>query len=333
MSCATQAFRILAGSLFVFSSVTSSVAAEPTDYPSRSITLIVPFAAGGPADVLARTVSDAMGRLLGQTFIVENVAGAGGSLGSARAAKASPDGYTLLAGHAGTHAGNVGLFERLPYDPVGDFEPIGFLGDVPQVIVVNPKFPANEPRDFFEYVRHHADKLTLGHAGVGSASHLASLLFAKSIGKPLNAVGYRGSGPAMNDLIGGQFDFMIDLTSNALPQIEAGTVRPIAVLRQDRVPALPNVPTTSEIGFPQLKATIWNVLLAPKATPPHIVSKLNSALLAALADPTVQARLSKLGVEPPESSAQTIEGRREFIKMEVERWLPIVKAAGASLSP
>lgn len=327
-----HAFRILVLGLFALPLVASDVMAEPANYPVRSITLIVPFAAGGPADVLARTVSDAMGRTLGQTFIVENIAGAGGSLGSGRAAKASPDGYTLLVGHAGTHAGNVGLFERLSYDPVNDFEPIGFLGDVPQVIVVNPQFPVTDPRDFFEYVRTNADKLTLGHAGVGSASHLASLLFAKSIGKSINSVSYRGSGPAMNDLIGGQFDFMIDLTSNALPQIEAGTVRPIAVLRQDRVPALPDVPTTAEIGFPELKATIWNVLLAPKATPPHMVSKLNAALRSALADPAVQARLTKLGVEPSESSVRTTEAGRAFIKTEVERWFPIVKASGATLS-
>lgn len=331
MDCADHVLRVFASGLVAIS-LTTSAAAQSTDYPSRSITLIVPFAAGGPADVLTRTVSDAMGRQLGQTFIVENVAGAGGTIGSTRAAKASPDGYTLLAGHAGTHAGNVGLFGRLAYDPVKDYEPIGFMGDVPQVIVVKSGFPATDARGFFDYVRANADKLVLGHAGIGSASHLASLLLANSIGKSINSVSYRGSGPAMNDLIGGQFDFMIDLTSNALPQIEAGTVRPIAVLRSVRVPTLPNVPTTAEVGFPELRATIWNVLLAPKSTPPHIVSKLSTALRSALANPAVQARLSKLGIEQPETNVQTPEEGRAFIKTEVERWLPIVKASGSTLA-
>jgi tripartite-type tricarboxylate transporter receptor subunit TctC len=306
---------------------------QASDYPSRPITLIVPFAAGGPLDVLSRTIAESMSRQLGQPIIVENLTGAGGSVGSAKAVRAEPSGYVLLAGHAGTLAANVGLYPRLPYDPINDLEPIGFMGDVPQVIVTRKSFPVKEPGRFLYYVKENADKVTMGHAGVGSASHLAGLLFQQAIGKSIQSVAYRGSGPAMIDLMGGQFDFMIDLTTNAVSQIESGTIQPIAVLRDQRIAILPNVMTTAEIGLPRVKAAIWNALVAPKGTPQFVILKLNGALRTAFSDPSVVAKLDKLGVDPPPADLLTPEGARAMIKDEVERWLPIIKGSGASLQP
>ena len=240
-------------------------------YPDRPVTMIVPFAAGGPTDALARIVAQGLTEKLGQQVLVENVPGAGGTIGSGRAARAEADGYTLLVGHAGTLAANVGLYRKLPYDVVEDFDPVGFMGDVPQILIVKKDFPAQTAAEFYAYVKEHDAELTAGTAGVGSASHLGGLLLNSALGTEVELVGYKGAGPAMNDLVGGHIDYMIDVSTTALPQIAAGTVRPLAVLRVERIAALPDVPTMAETGLPNMEANIWNLLLAPKGTPQPVV--------------------------------------------------------------
>lgn len=300
-------------------------------YPERPITLIVPFAAGGPSDSLARQVVEAMSRNLNQRIVVENVGGAGGTIGSSRAARATPDGYTILLGHSGTHAANIGLYKKLPYDALGDFEMIGSVGDQPQFLVVRKSLPVKDFKEFAAYVKANQDKMTYGTAGVGSATHLGGVLLNSALGTNVRAVVYRGSGPAMNDLIAGHLDFLIDVSSTALPQIRGGTVVPMAVLRSERVPSAPDVPGAKDLGLPTLNSSIWTVFMAPKGTSKAIVDRLNASLRAALEDPTVRERLKVLGVEPPEASRMSPEGTRAFVKAEIDRWLPIIRQAGISL--
>jgi tripartite-type tricarboxylate transporter receptor subunit TctC len=298
-------------------------------YPDRPVTLIVPFAAGGPSDVLARHVVEAMSNNLGQRIVVENLGGAGGTIGSARGARATPDGYTILLGHTGTHAANVGLYKKLPYDAIQDFEPIGSVGDQPQFLVVKKELPIRNFKEFAAYLK--ANRMTYGTAGVGSATHLGGLLLNAALGTDATPVAYRSSGPAMTDLIAGHIDFLIDVSSTALPQIRAGAVTPVAVLRSARVPSAPDVPGANDLGLPSLDSSIWTVFLAPAGTPRPIVDKLNQSLRAALADETVKAKLVQLGVEPPEPERMSPDGTRAYMRAEIARWLPIIQKAGVSL--
>lgn len=302
--------------------------AQPA-YPDRPVTLIVPFAAGGPSDVLARHVVDAMSNNLNQRIVVENLGGAGGTIGSARAARATPDGYTILLGHTGTHAANVGLYKKLPYDALQDFEPIGSVGDQPQFLVVKKELPIRNFKEFAAYLK--ANRMTYGTAGVGSATHLGGLLLNAALGTDATPVAYRSSGPAMTDLIAGHIDFLIDVSSTALPQIRAGAVTPVAVLRSARVPSAPDVPGALDLGLPSLDSSIWTVFLAPHGTPRPIVDKLNQSLRAALADETVKAKLVQLGVEPPEPDRMSPDGTRAYMRAEIARWLPIIQKAGVSI--
>jgi tripartite-type tricarboxylate transporter receptor subunit TctC len=302
--------------------------AQPA-YPDRPVTLIVPFAAGGPSDVLARQVVDAMSNNLNQRIVVENIGGAGGTIGSARGARATPDGYTILLGHTGTHAANVGLYKKLPYDALQDFEPIGSVGDQPQFLVLKKELPIRNFKEFAAYLK--ANRMTYGTAGVGSATHLGGLLLNAALGTDATPVAYRSSGPAMTDLIAGHIDFLIDVSSTALPQIRAGAVMPVAVLRSARVPSAPDVPGAQDLGLPSLDSSIWTVFLAPHGTPRPIVDKLNQSLRAALADETVKAKLVQLGVEPPEPERMSPDGTRAYMRAEIARWLPIIQKAGVSL--
>jgi len=304
-------------------------AAAQASYPERPITLIVPFAAGGPSDVLARQVVDAMSNNLNQRVVVENLGGAGGTIGSGRAARAAPDGYTILLGHTGTHAANVGLYKKLPYDALQDFEAIGSVGDQPQFLVVKKSLPIHNFKEFAAYLK--VNRMTYGTAGVGSATHLGGLLLNAALGADATPVAYRSSGPAMTDLIAGHLDFLIDVSSTALPQIRAGTVTPVAVLRSARVPSAPDVPGAMDLGLPSLDSSIWTVFLAPRGTPRSIVDKLNQSMRTALADDAVKAKLVQLGVEPPEPERMSPDGTKAYMRAEIARWLPIIQKAGVSL--
>ena len=304
--------------------------AQPA-YPTRPITMIVPFAAGGPTDGLARLVAQAMSSDLGQQIVVENVGGAGGTIGSARAAKATPDGYTLLFGHAGTHAASVGLYKKLPYDPVNDYEHIGEAGDAPQILIVKKDLPVSNLKEFVDYVKANQDKMNFGTAGVGSASHLGGVMLNVALGTNVKAVNYRGAGPAMNDLLAGTLDYMIDVSTTALPQIQGGTVKPIAVMRTKRISALPDLAASPEGGVAGLDFSVWNVIMAPKGTPRPIVDRLNLALRNGLKDEKVRARLTELAIELPDEARLSPEGAKAHVKAEIEKWVPALKSAGVSL--
>ena len=298
-------------------------------WPQRPITMIVPFAAGGPTDVIARIVSDHMSRTLGQQIVIENVAGAGGTTGITRAAGAAPDGYTVMMGHMGTHGAAPALYPNLRYDPVKDFAPIGLAAGTPIVIVVKKDFPAADLTAFITYLRANAGKLNMAHAGIGSVSHTTGVLFLSTVNAKPTLVAYRGTGPALNDLMAGTVDVMTDQIVNVAPQITAGTIRAYAIATPERSPALPNVPTTREAGLPEYEVSAWNAIFAPKGTPPAVVAKLSQALITALDDETTRKRLLDLGGTIPDLGGRTPEALQSLVVSEVSRWTPVLKAAGA----
>jgi tripartite-type tricarboxylate transporter receptor subunit TctC len=302
------------------------------DYPDRPITLIVPFAAGGPTDVVARIVAEHMGRTLGQQIVVENVAGAGGTTGSIRAAQAPPDGYTIEMGHMGTHGAAPAVYPELKYDPVKDFAPIGLAAGTPIVVVARKGFPAADLKAFVAYLKVNSEKLNEAHAGVGSVSFTTCSFFNSLVGAKPTRVVYRGTGPALNDLVAGHVDYMCDQIVNLVPQIQADTIKAYAVALPERSPALPGVPTTKEAGLPEFQVTAWNAIFAPKATPAPVVKKLSDALQKALADENVRKRLLDLGADLSNKAATTPEGLRKLVESEVARWNKVLKGAAASPS-
>ena len=304
-----------------------SAMAHAESYPTKTITMIVPFAAGGPTDTVARLVAQSMGNKLKQTIIVENVNGAGGTIGAGRAAKAAPDGYTLFLHHIG-NATAPSLYRKLPYDAATAFEPIGLVTDVPMTIVARGNFPAKDFKEFLAYVKANKDKVTYANAGVGSASHLCGMLFMTAIGADLTTVPYKGTGPAMNDLLGGQVDIMCDQTTNTTSQIKSGKVKAYAVTTKSRVPSLPNLPTLNEAGLPGFEVAVWHGLYAPKGTPKPIVDTLSSALKTALKDPAVKQRFADLGTEPVAENRATPAALGTHLQSEIARWAPIIKKAG-----
>ena len=296
-------------------------------YPAKPVTMIVPFAAGGPTDVIARIVGEHMSRTLGQQIVIENVAGAGGTTGTTRAAQAANDGYTIMMGHMGTHGAAPALYPTLRYDPTKDFEPIGLAAGTPILIVAKKTFPANDLKGFIDHVKANADKMNQAHAGVGSVSHSTGILLGSLIGAKTAQVPYTGTGPALNDLISGQVDFMTDQIVNVAEQIRAGTIRAYAIATPTRSPALPDVPTTTEAGLPQYQVSAWNAMFAPKGTSQDAVAKLNDALRKALADEATRKRLLDLGAVLPTADEQTPAWLGAFVVKEVERWTPVLKAA------
>jgi tripartite-type tricarboxylate transporter receptor subunit TctC len=295
-------------------------------YPARPITMIVVFAPGGPTDVLARIVADHMGRTLGQRIVIENLAGAGGTTGGARGAKADPDGYTLTVGSLGSH-GAAALYKGIQYDS-RELEPVGLIAGTPGYFVVRKDFPARTMREFLDYAKANSGKVTNGHAGVGSTPHLACLYLAHLTGMNVVSTPYRGSGPAMNDLVAGQIDSMCDLAPTVVPQIQAGTIRGLMLAQPERSPATPDVPTAREAGVDGYVFTGWNAIFAPKGTPPEVVQKLAGALQAALADDAVRRRIEELGSLPPKPDERTPEHLRRVVRADVEKWGEVVRAAG-----
>jgi tripartite-type tricarboxylate transporter receptor subunit TctC len=305
--------------------VASVIPARAQDYPSRSITVIVPFPAGGASDVVARIVTNQMSKILGQSIIVENVGGAGGTLGSARAAAAEPDGYTLLAAAMGSHVAAPVLTPNVKYDPVADFVPIGFTAHSPAVIIARKDFPARDFAEFVAVLRQQGGALKQGHGGVGASSHMACLLFTAEIGVKPTLVVYRGSAPALNDLVGGHVDFMCEQSVSVAETVLSGAVRAYAVSAGERLANLPDVPTAKEAGF-NYEMSVWAGLFAPKGTPSAVIAKLADALDKALDEASVRQTLAQLGGAIPAKAERNPAAFDRFVRSEIARWSPILAA-------
>jgi tripartite-type tricarboxylate transporter receptor subunit TctC len=297
------------------------------NYPTRPITMIVPFAAGGPTDTVARLVAQVMGNDLGQTVVVENVGGAGGTLGAQRVAQARPDGYTVLLHHIGM-ATTPTLYRRLAYDPINGFETVGLVTEVPMTLVARRDFPARTLQELVAVVRRDRDKLNYANAGIGAASHLCGLLFMKAVDAPMTTVPYRGTGPAMNDLVAGTVDLMCDQTTNTTEQIRAGTIRGFAATTPQRVASLPDLPTAAEAGLPGFEVSVWHGLYTPRNTPAPIIERLNRALVVALRDENLGRRFAELGTAPVPVERATPQVHRTFWQEDIAKWRPLIQAAG-----
>jgi putative tricarboxylic transport membrane protein len=297
-----------------------------TSYPSRPINVVVPFPAGGPSDVVARVVTEQMGNVLGQAMVIENVAGAGGTIGSARVAAAPSDGYTLLAGSMGSHVAAPVLTPNLKYDSERDFAPIGVTAQSPAVIVARKDFPADNLREFVDYLKQNGDRVRQAHGGIGASSHMACLLFTTQAGVKPSLVAYRGTAPALNDLIGGHVDFFCEQVVSVAPQIAAGTIKAYAISSNERLPTLPDVPTAKEAGL-DYEMNIWAGIFAPKGTPKPIIDKLAAALDTALDDPGVKEKVAELGGSIPPKNERTPANFSRFVNAEITRWSPVLHAA------
>ncbi|MGA7485341.1 MAG: tripartite tricarboxylate transporter substrate-binding protein [Xanthobacteraceae bacterium] len=320
--------RLIAGSLLALALQAVPAAAE---YPNKPITVIVPFAAGGPTDVVTRLVGDHMSRTLGQTLVVENIGGAGGTLGMTRAAQAEPDGYTIAVGNMGTQSAAPALYPNLKYDPAKSFAQVGIVNYTPQSIVAKKDTAAKTLKEFIDYLKANSSKLNYGHAGVGSISHVAGLVFNAKFGLSPNLVPYRGTGPALRDLVGGQIDYMVDQSLNVIPQVQAGTIKIYAVAAPERLASLANVPTTGEAGVDFIFSA-WNAMVAPAGTPKEIVAKLADALSKALDDPAIQKRYAELGSSAPKPADRGPAGLQKLVESEVARITPVIKAAGVTVN-
>jgi tripartite-type tricarboxylate transporter receptor subunit TctC len=320
--------RPITGSLLALALALSGAPAA-AQYPNKPITVIVPFAAGGPTDVVTRLVGDHMSRTLGQTLVVENIGGAGGTIGMTRAADAAPDGYTIAVGNMGTQSAAPALYPNLKYDPAKSFAQVGIVNYTPQAIVAKKATAAADLKAFIGYLKANHAKLNYGHAGVGSISHVSGLVFNAKFGLQPNLIPYRGTGPAIQDLVGGQLDYMVDQSLNVIPQIKAGTIKVFAIAAPERLSSLPDVPTTKE-GGEDFIFSAWNAMVAPKDTPKDIVDKLADALGKALDDPAVKARYVELGSSAPMGADRGPAGLQKLVESEVARITPVIKAAGVT---
>jgi len=305
----------------------SAASAWSQTYPTRSITLVVPFAAGGPTDVVARTLSAPLSRALGQTVVVENKTGAGGTLAAAQVARAAPDGYTFLIHHNGM-ATAPALYRKLSYNALTDFEHVSQVVDVPMTLVARKDLPAKTLPELLVYLKAQGDKVNLAHAGLGAVSHLCGMVFRQAVGVELTTVPYQGTGPAMAALLGGQVDLMCDQTTQTVPQIKAGSLRFYGVTTAQRIKALPDAPTLAEQGLKGFEVMVWHGVYAPKGTPKEATEKFNAALRVALKDPMVVARMAELGAEVVPDAKLTPEGLRSWLKQETDRWGPVIRSAG-----
>ena len=302
-------------------------ASAQDNYPSRAITIVVPFAAGGPTDTVTRLIGQSMSKTLGQPIVVENTGGAGGTIGVEKVAKAKPDGYTLLLMHIGIST-SPSLYRNLRYDPQKELDPVGLITDVPMTIIANKDFPPKTMQELVAYVKANKDKVTYANAGVGAASHLCGMLLMSAMQTDVTTVPYKGTGPAMTDLIGGQVNFMCDQTTNTTPQIKGGKVKAYAVTTPTRVKSLPDLPTAEEAGLKGFEVAVWHGLWAPAGTPKSDIAKLSAALKTALKDPEIIKKFADLGTEPVPESKATPEALRAHLKSEIEKWGPIIKKAG-----
>jgi tripartite-type tricarboxylate transporter receptor subunit TctC len=301
--------------------------ASAETYPERTITMVVPFAAGGPTDTVARLIAEPMSKTLGQQVIVENVGGAGGTLGAGRVAKADPDGYTLLLHHIGQST-SASLYRKLAYDPATAFAPIGLVTDVPMTIVAKNGLPPGSVGELIDWLKARKDEVTLANAGIGSASHLCGMLLMSALDTRMTTVPYKGTGPAMTDLLGGQVDVLCDQTTNTAGQIKSGKIKGYAVTTKEKVPSLPDLPTLDSSGLPGFEVAVWHGLYAPKGTPPEVVDKLAAALQAALEDPKVIERFADLGTVPVVQDRATPAALDQHLQAEIAKWRPVIEAAG-----
>ncbi|MEU4420232.1 tripartite tricarboxylate transporter substrate-binding protein [Actinoplanes sp. NPDC024001] len=300
-------------------------------YPDQNITFVVPFSAGGPTDTVTRMIADPMAKALGGKIVVQNVEGAGGTVAAGQVAQAEPDGYTVLMHHIGMSTAPA-LYKDLSYQPLEDFATIGLVTEVPMTVVARKDFAPADLAGLTTYVKANSDKVTLANAGIGAASHLCGLLFQSAAGVKLQEVPYQGTGPALTDLVGGQVDFMCDQTTNTTGQITAGKVKAYAVTTPERVKSLPDVPTTTEAGMPQLQVSVWHGLYAPAGTPPEIVQKLSEALKTALADQAVIDQMAKLGTAPVAAADATPEAHRAHLEEQITTWAKVISDAGVKAS-
>jgi tripartite-type tricarboxylate transporter receptor subunit TctC len=305
-------------------------AAGQDGYPQRQITMVVPFAAGGTTDVIGRIMADDMSRTLGQQILVENVTGAGGTVGVTRVMKSTPDGYTLLMGNLGTQAASVGLYPKLAYDPRTDFEPVMNAAATPMLVVAKKDLAVRDFKEFVALLKAKGETLNYGTGGVGATSHLTCLYLDALLGTKPQHVPFRGSGPALNALLAGQIDYVCDQTVAVVPQIQAGTVKGLVVAVPNRLGVVPDVPTSAEQGLPEFQATGWNALFAPKGTPAPVLDKLNAAARAALANETTRKRLLELGADLPDAAGQTREALGQLVASEIDKWVPVIKKAGVT---
>jgi tripartite-type tricarboxylate transporter receptor subunit TctC len=318
--------RLLLAAIAIAATV--APASAQSDYPRRPITLVVPFAAGGPTDVIARIAGEHMSRTLGQQLVVENIVGAGGTTASTRVMRAQPDGYTIIMGHMGTHAASVALYPNLAYKPDADFSPIGMVAGTPVLILGKKDFQPKDLKEFVSYVKANVDKLNMAHAGVGSVSFTTCLLLNHILNVKPTSIPYNGTGPALTALVAGQVDYMCDQIVNVVQQVQAGQIKAYAIGTATRNDALPDVPTAKEAGLPEFEAQAWNALFAPKNTPKAIVDKLSDALDKALDDANTRKRLLELGSVLPDKPQRGQASLLKLVQSEIARWTPIIKAAG-----
>jgi tripartite-type tricarboxylate transporter receptor subunit TctC len=314
----------------VLTALVFSGSAQAQDYPNRPVTMIIPFAAGGPTDVLGRVVGARMGEILGQQVVIENVGGAGGQTGSKRVADAKPDGYTFVLGTVGTHAQGQTLYKKPLYNAVTDFTPVALLAEVPIALIARKDFPANNLKEFIAYTQANKDKMTFGSAGAGSATHLGCVVANMAMKVDVTHVPYRGTGPAMQDLQGGRIDYLCEIISTAKPQIDGGTIKAIAIMTKERSQALPNLATAAEQGTP-MEAYTWNAIFLPKGAPADVVKKLADAASQAVDTPAVKERLAGLGATVVSKERRTPEYLANFLKSEIEKWAVPIKQSGASV--
>jgi tripartite-type tricarboxylate transporter receptor subunit TctC len=306
-----------------------SGAAQAQDYPNRPVTMIIPFAAGGPTDVLGRVVGARMSELLGQQVVIENVGGGGGQIGSRRVAMAKPDGYTMVLGTVGTHAQSQTLYKKPQYNAVEEFTPVVLIAEVPIALTVRPDLPVNSFKEFVAYAKENQKKMQFGSAGAGSATHLGCVVLNAALGIDVTHVPYKGTGPAMQDLIAGRIDYLCEIISTAKPQIDAGKVKALAIMTKERSPVLPNLPTALEQGH-DVQAYTWNAIFMPKGTPPEIVRKINEVTTQAMDTPAVKERLQSLGAQIVGPERRSPDYLANFLKSEIEKWGAAIRAAGVS---
>ena len=316
---------IIAAAFASILALTGSAGAQ--NFPSRPVTMIIPFAAGGPQDVIGRIIAQRMGELLGQTVVVENIGGAGGMIGSKRVADAKPDGYTMVLGSVGTHAHNQTLYKKPLYNSATDFIPVAFLAQTPIAIITRPDMPVSNFKEFIAYAKANQQKMQYGSAGTGAATHLACVVLDSAMGTRITHVPYKGTGPAMQDLIGGRIDFLCEIIASAKSQIDGAKVKGIAIMTKERSPALPNLATTGEQGL-DVQAYTWSALFLPKGAPADVVKRLNEAAIGTIETASVRDRLQELGAMVAKKNEQSPQWLGEFVKSEIEKWAAPIKESG-----
>ena len=319
--------QVLCG-IVALSSLCIAAPSRAQTFPTRTITIVIPFAAGGPTDVVARTLAATMTQSVGQSVVVENRLGAGGTLAANYVAKAKPDGYTVLLHHNGM-ATAPSLYRKLPYNPLTDFEYIGQVVDVPMTLLARKDFPPTNAQELLVYVKANAAKISLAHAGLGAVSQLCGMLFQQAVGVELTTVPYQGTAPALNALLGGQVDILCDQTTQTLPHIKAGSVKLYGVTTRERIKSLPDTPTLAESGYKDFEVMVWHGVYAPKGTPEPVLTRLNEALVAALKDPGVVTRMRELGAEIVPPAKQTSAGLKNWLQPEIDKWGALIRKAGS----